>query len=114
MTPAQPQPASDVNQDDALKVACETAHQYPSAVYSKPCSFPECELSCKGREHRLSAQRVLALGFIRLPDDESLALALCQIDVDQSPPWTFESLWRTNAKEYRLIAKALRAWLEGK
>ena len=36
--------------------ACEQAHRYPYAVHSKPCSWPACELTCKGREHRLSAR----------------------------------------------------------
>lgn len=41
--------------EPALDAACESAHGYPQAVHSKPCSWPACELDCLGRKHMLSA-----------------------------------------------------------
>ncbi len=46
--------------EDALNAACESAHGYPATVHSKSCSWPACELDCKGRGHRQSGAAVLA------------------------------------------------------
>lgn len=48
----------------ALNTACENSQRYPHAIKSHACNWPECKLTCKGREHRLSASAALSSGLL--------------------------------------------------
>lgn len=56
--------------DAPLNAACESAHGYPQVIHSKPCSWPQCELTCKGRDHRVSAWTAISSLRPQAPDDK--------------------------------------------